>query len=64
MSIKTVVVFVQFKGSQHHDWKAVTEFDVFGEGLPYETAKDFIKAVKDLHRKHSYEFTITNVVIG
>lgn len=62
--MKTVVVILEFQSQQHFDWANVTENSVFGEGTNYPTANDFINAVKDLHKKHSYKYKINNVIIG
>lgn len=62
--MKTVVVLLQFKTGQHYDWTDVAENTVFGEGTPYATANDFLNAVKDMHKKHSFAYKIKNVIIG
>lgn len=62
--MKTVVVILEFQSQPHFDWAHVTENSVFGEGTNYPTANDFINAVKDLHKKHSYKYKINNVIIS
>lgn len=63
--MKTCVVLLEFQTAQHYDWEPVVENSCFGEDHPhYKTANDFVNAVKDLHKKHSYKYKITNVIIG
>lgn len=63
--MKTVAVILEFQSAQHYDWNSATENSLFGEEHPhYKTANDFINAVKDLHKKHSYKYRILNIIIG
>ena len=63
--VKTCVVFLKFRmNGDDFTWKDVVECAKFGDGEEYETAYDFIQAVKTLHRSNGSVMLITNVVIG
>lgn len=63
--MKTVCVFVTFKDkSPFAEAKKTVASAVFGPEMYYDSAHDFIKSVIDLHKAHSSEWEITNVVIG
>lgn len=63
---KTCVVFGYFKSKDLSD---DTHYNIFesaeiGKRCTYKTANDFIIAIKELHRRNSTNWAITNVVIG
>ena len=62
--MKSVIVLLKFKSSLNADWMFVTENAEFGDELPYKSANQFVNAIKDMHRKHSFTYKILNVVIG
>lgn len=62
MSVKTCVVQGWFiigetKGK-------IFESAEFGKGCKYSSAHEFILEVANMHKRHSNEWSITNVVIG
>lgn len=63
--VKTVIVFLKFKIQENEEWTHTAEYGTFGHGLKYETADDFLTAVRDMHRGAKvHRMELTNVVIG